>query len=169
MRSKAAQLQKLSKSFRHCQKDFLIRLKGQEEIGDNFFPDDNLDNDRDQSLSIEEALERGMTESQVQQLQELETHSSEREKEIIHVAQSINDLASIFSELSVLVLEQGTILDRIDYNVEQTLVKVQSGTEELVKADEWSKKSRTIKCIFILLIINILFLLILISKHSGDN
>lgn len=50
--------------------------------------------------------------------------ASDREKEIIQIAQSINDLSSIFNELSVLVIEQGTILDRIDYNVESTLTYV---------------------------------------------
>merc|ERR1719361_2583867 len=106
----------------------------------------------------------------------MEQNASEREKEIIKVAQSINDLATIFRELSVLVIEQGTILDRIDYNVEQSLHKVKSGTNELRKADEYSKKARTMKCILFLLCIITVLTLILIFKHtkipppeSGDS
>jgi hypothetical protein len=48
----------------------------------------------------------------------------ERDAEIIKIAQSITELSVLFRELSVLVIEQGTVLDRIDYNVEHTLLKV---------------------------------------------
>ena len=34
-------------------------------------------------------------------------------------AQSIEELSDIFKELAVLVIDQGTILDRIDFNMEQ--------------------------------------------------
>jgi len=87
-------------------------------------------------------------------------------KEIIHVAQSINDLAVIFKELSVLVIEQGTILDRIDYNIEQTLVKVRQGTEELVIADQYSQKARTVKCMICLFFLCVVLALILVMKKT---
>ena len=35
------------------------------------------------------------------------------------LAQSIEELSEIFKELAVLVIDQGTILDRIDFNMEQ--------------------------------------------------
>jgi syntaxin 16 len=40
-----------------------------------------------------------------------------RNEEINNLVGAINDLAVLFKELSVLVIDQGTIIDRIDYNV----------------------------------------------------
>ena len=47
----------------------------------------------------------------------LEEENTHKSAEIQNLAKSINDLAVLFKDLSVLVIEQGTILDRIDYNI----------------------------------------------------
>ncbi len=44
---------------------------------------------------------------------------------------SIQDLNTIFKELATLVIDQGTILDRIDYNMEQVVERVKAGVKEL--------------------------------------
>jgi hypothetical protein len=44
-----------------------------------------------------------------------------RDKEIQQIARSIEELSQIFKELAILVIDQGTILDRIDYNMEQVV------------------------------------------------
>jgi len=167
MRNIGVELQNLSQSFRKTQKDYITRLRGQEETGSDFFKDDA---ESKQPLSLDEALERGLTQQQIQQLDVIERQASEREREIIHIAQSINDLATIFRELSVLVIEQGTILDRIDYNIEQARDKVAEGKKELVIADEYSKKARNIKCILLLLFIVIVLIVVLaVKKTKYDN
>ena len=47
--------------------------------------------------------------------------AEERDKEVRNILQSIGDLTNIMKDLSVLVIDQGTVLDRIDYNMEQVL------------------------------------------------
>lgn len=44
-----------------------------------------------------------------------------RDQEIQHIARSIEELSQIFKELAVLVIDQGTVLDRIDFNMEQVV------------------------------------------------
>lgn len=57
----------------------------------------------------------------------------QREREINQIAKSIHQLAEIFRDLQTLVIDQGTMLDRIDYNIEQTAVQVKHATVELDK------------------------------------
>ena len=161
MRHLGSELNNLSKAYRGGQKDFMEKLKAQQNVGKDFLQD--VSNTK--VGTFEDALDRGLSEEQMMALREIEERADDREKEIIHLVQSINDLASLFQELNMLVIEQGTILDRIDYNVEQTLVKVQEGNIELRKADDYSKKTPTLKCILILILVIVIETIILIVKH----
>lgn len=59
-------------------------------------------------------------------------------REIQNLAKTISDLAVLFKDLSVLVAEQGTILDRIDYNIldaKQNIVKANVHIESTLKIE----------------------------------
>ena len=70
-----------------------------------------------------------------------------KDEEIQNLVKSINDLASIFKDLSVLVVEQGTILDRIDYNVAQAKEHVEMANVELEKTRKAETSTRAQACI----------------------
>ena len=65
----------------------------------------------------------------------------ERNKEIEQLLQSINQLAQIFKDVQMIILEQGTILDRIDYNIEIAVTNVGMAKKELIKADNSMRSS----------------------------
>lgn len=53
------------------------------------------------------------------------------------------------------MIEQGTIVDRIDYNMDQAVTKVREGLQQVVKAEEYKKSNRpySIMAVMILIII----------------
>ena len=61
-------------------------------------------------------------------------------------------------------MEQGTILDRIDYNIETAATSVKEGHKNLIKADEAMKKNCAKKAIMIMMIVDAILVLLLIFK-----
>lgn len=78
----------------------------------------------------------------IQQLEKKKIQNA-RNQEIMDIVKSTEELAALFKELSVLVIEQGTVLDRIDYNIEDALVHSKKGKKHLVAAKKASESSRS--------------------------
>lgn len=162
MRMLAQDLSAHSKAFRFAQKDFLRALNDQQGKNRDFgFADEAV-----RSAIDETHLDESLSEEQRLALEEINVRSNEREKEIIRIAKSIHELATLFSELNVLVIEQGTVLDRIDYNIEQTKQSVSKGKAELTEAEKISRRALTCKCMIVLVILVVILLAILVYKKS---
>lgn len=124
-RSHAAKLNELSGRFRQSQKKYMAKLQGRRR-GDtlSLFGESSTPNTE---------VDTGFTGAQLEMVDNLEAETNARTQEILAIAKSVEDLATIFKELAVLVIDQGTVLDRIDYNMEQTVERVQKGVDELQK------------------------------------
>ncbi|XP_055603534.1 syntaxin-16 [Uranotaenia lowii] len=123
----------------------------------------NYDNDDDKLDEYFQLPSSGISINQKQMLL-IESDNtkmiSSREQEVKHIVNSIVDLNVIFKDLSQLVQEQGTILDRIDYNIETTQTRVIEGYKQLQKAEKFQRKNRKMFCIVILASM-IMFMIIL--------
>ena len=76
------------------------------------------------------------------------------------------ELSEIFKDLAILVIDQGTILDRIDYNLEQTAIHTKDAVYQLTEANEKSKSARMRNCILLLCVLIIIVLLIIIVRTA---
>ena len=86
--------------------------------------------------------------------------SKERNKEIDQIVKTVNDLKEIFQEVAEMVISQGTILDRIDYNIYQGRHNIRRGNREMEETHERLKSGCLrrlnqilIICIFIMSIL----------------
>jgi len=94
----------------------------------------------------------------------------QREREITEIAQGIIELADIFKELQGMIIDQGTMLDRIDYNVERMAVDVKAADEVLrvVSGCQQRRTERRIILLLILLVVGMFILLLLKPKHDKE-
>ena len=172
----AQQLQDLSNEFRRGHNNFLKKLKGQEI--EDFRPDLKLGGGGGAGTSggggggffddepAEGQVDPRFNAAQTLQLVMAEQMTEERERAINQVASSVTELAEIFKEIQVLVIDQGTILDRIDFNIEMAADKVTAATVEIDKANQIQKKSRAMLCIYLLLLLCGAMVLVLVVKKS---
>ena len=75
-----------------------------------------------------------------------------RDTELSRLLNSVNDLSSIFKDMQNLVMEQGSILDRIDYNIEIGFDNVVKGKKKIKATNESRKGSCFRNAIIILMI-----------------
>ena len=68
--------------------------------------------------------------------------------------QSMNNLTSTFNDLKNLVVEQGTILDRIDYNIDTAKDNTAKGKQHLMNAENLQKNScfRNVMLVLVLVV-----------------
>ncbi|GMI79371.1 syntaxin of plants 43 [Hibiscus trionum] len=104
-------------------------------------------------------------EHQMAKLKQSEAYTVEREREIQQVVESVNELAQIMKDLSVLVIDQGTIIDRIDYNIQNVATTVEEGLKQLQKTERTQKQGGMVMCASVLVIMCFVMLVLLILKE----
>jgi len=168
-RSLAKKLQAESQEFRKMQRKYLRDVQAQKS-GKATSDEDKLFG----IIDIEEQAKRAelggsldgdMNMQQMALVDDLTEEVQSRDQEIAKIAESIQELSSIFKELAVLVIDQGTILDRIDYNMEAVVEHTKEGIEQLEKAEKQQKSSRPMKCIMCLLSVIMILLILLVLKY----
>ncbi|CAG9860028.1 unnamed protein product [Phyllotreta striolata] len=167
--SLAIALQELSTYFRSTQNSYLRQIQSREDRSRIYFDQNEFDEFYQQEsddIDIHFVNSKQITQQQLLLLEEENTRfAEEREQEVNAIVKSIIDLNAIFKDLGQMVVDQGTVLDRIDYNIEQTSIQVQEGFKQLQKADVYQRKNRKMCVILVLAstIILLIFLLILIK------
>ncbi|CAI0551622.1 unnamed protein product [Linum tenue] len=164
-RSLATDLQNLSMELRKKQSTYLKRLRQQKEGQDGVDLEMNLNGNRSR-MDDEDGLDNmAFSDLQMARVKKTEAFTAEREREIQQVVESVNELAQIMKDLSVLVIDQGTIVDRIDYNVQNVATTVEEGLKQLQKAERTQKQGGMVMCATVLVIMCFIMLVLLILKE----
>lgn len=92
-----------------------------------------------------------------------------REREIEEIAQGIIELSDLFRDLQTMIIDQGTMLDRIDYNVERMNTEVKGADKELKIASGYQNRSIKRKVILLLLLLVAgMFILLLVKPKKNS-
>ncbi|WFD31753.1 t-SNARE affecting a late Golgi compartment protein 2 [Malassezia sp. CBS 17886] len=173
----ATRVQQMSSVFRRKQSIYLRRLQGMEvqdaemrAAGDPEQSSDLLSS----ALAVQEDMELSRTQlethdsAQQTLLMEEQAHDDvaalgERDREVTQIARSISELAELFQDLSALVIEQGSLVDRIDYNIDNMATSMQHSTRELDRALAYQTGSgrRTFTLLLLLSIALVVALLVI--------
>jgi len=171
-RSLAAQLQEVSGKTRKAQKDYLKDMKRRQN------PQQQLQQQQQQQQATDD-VESGRPSNHdyggsavrmewQQQQDEMEETAAIRSGEIAQIAASVTELHRIFQDMAKIVVEQGSILDRIDFNTEKVYKKVNDGRGQMLKAVEKKKEndSRVMKCFIGWALADLILLIALLVKYK---
>jgi syntaxin 16 len=124
-----------------------------------------MESDADKSYS-----QSALQQASQQHLTSNDAAIMQREREITEIAQGIIELADIFKELQTMIIDQGTMLDRIDYNVERMATEVKAADKELKVASTYQKSGtkRRIILLLILLVVGLFILLLAKPKRHKE-
>ena len=160
-----SKIQNFSNEFRKNEQQFMKYLKemgsDQEYLeNDNKNENNNLNNSFDSSSSDDE---KENLNKNFLQTQDDNFELKKRDEDINILANSINELSGIFKDLQNVVHEQGTILDRIDYNIEVSYENSHKGLKLLKKAEDHQNEScfrNVILALFLIIFIETLLIII---------
>lgn len=134
----SARLRVLMQAFKSGQEYYGNQLKLRERQTQKYLKLDNEESYRfvEQESKAAAFMGLGFTEADIQELLLEEARNEKVSKEIKEILDGVQDLHSMFNDLHLLVVEQGTMLDRIDHNVQQAERDTSKALSELKKAQE---------------------------------
>ena len=155
-------IQNFTNEFRKNEQQFLKYLK---EMGndDEFLIKEN-NNLNDSFNSLEDKKDNLNKDFLYTQEDDLKIQIKKRDEDINILVNSINDLAGIFKDLQTIVQEQGTILDRIDYNIDVSYDNSHKGLKFIKKAEEHQNESCFRNIILLLFVIIFVETILIIFK-----
>ena len=162
-----AEIGHLSKHYRENQRRYMMDKKkkiGVEQRWGNGDEVKAIQEQLERDAQREKFLQKGMTQDQIEQIMLNSDMVTERTKEFEKIYQSIKQLHEMFTDMNQMIIDQGSVLDRIDYNVEITHERVEKGKKELVEAAKLQKAGTFKLCVLFLVVMIIGFLLALAVK-----
>ena len=173
----ASRVQEVSATFRKKQSTYLNKLR---QLGGFESPfggrsSTPVQNPYSDPALMESDADKSLSQSTLQQTAQKRVHSNDhaiaqREQEINEIAKGIIELSDIFRDLQTMVIDQGTMLDRIDYNVERMATDVKGAEKELTVATGYQRKSMKRKILLLLLLLVIgMFVLLLVKPKKNSR
>ncbi|KNE73310.1 hypothetical protein AMAG_17478 [Allomyces macrogynus ATCC 38327] len=170
----AARLAALSSEFRKAQGNYMKRLQARSvKSAPTMFgvPDADRD-DRDDTESPDGGGGTAVamfTDQQLVTVNQQNDLIAQRDKDIEEIARTIGEIAELFRDMQNMVIEQGSLLDRIDYNMQQAAANVESGNEELDKAVKHQASARKKMLIYLLVLAIVAVIVLLALKRSRSS
>ena len=169
----AMEVQQVSAAFRREQRRYLDRLKAMESESATALVEVDSAAGNGAAAAVAPpwqheqataAYDPGFSHRQLSVLRSAEVHADERYQQVTRISRSIQDLASVVRDLATLVVEQGTVLDRIDYNIQEADVYTERAVEHLRQARRSQKRGLLHYCTLCLAVACVLMFLLLLLK-----
>ncbi|CAD2216764.1 syntaxin 16 [Angomonas deanei] len=152
----------ISKEYRESQRRYMTDVKKQQAVSQRWAGGDRqkvIEQQLENDALMDQYLQKGMTQDQIETIMLNQQMADERVKEFERIYSSIKSLHEMFKDLNTLVIEQGALLDRIDYNMTVTHSRVEKGKQELIKAAKY-QSAGTFKILVLFMIILIIGLMV---------
>ncbi|CAH1394157.1 unnamed protein product [Nezara viridula] len=150
-RAMVTEMSTLQAEFKAVESNYVNMVKSREERSKPYFDfeTETVEEDWGEINLVQQSIEqRGVDEKQVE-----------------NIMRSFVELRDLYLDLSRLIVDQGTILDRIDYHVEQAQNQISRGTQKIAKAAQYQKSHKKLFCIFILAVtFTVLFIALIVIK-----
>ncbi|KAL0211935.1 hypothetical protein RCL1_005561 [Eukaryota sp. TZLM3-RCL] len=148
-RSMAAKITELSTEFRKNQKKYLTTLQS---FDTDFDPQSN---------------DPGFSESQTAHALLFSELVAEHTQDVSKITDQLNSISIIFKDMAALVVEQGSLIDQIDYNLLQAENETSSAVRHLENAADRMKRKRLNYCIALQFVV-IFVLIVVYLKRRKD-
>ena len=123
-----------------------------------------IDEEQERDEKMQKYVAQGFSQEQIDALLLNEQMVNERDSQLQNIYSNIVDLHSMFKDLNALVIDQGTLLDRIDHNVEETKTQILKANKQLEATAKLAKKSKFVMIVMILVILIVAMMLALLLK-----